>query len=152
MATELEPIEDWGTLPWRKLERAVYRLQKRIYRASLRGNEVAVHSLQRLLMKSEAARCLAVRRVTQENRGKRTAGIDGVKSVRPAHRLLLVARLREAGRIRPRPTRRVWIPKPGKAERRPLGMPMPRSHCTSLQDRLGLARGERLADRPPRAL
>ena len=81
------PIEDWAQIPWRKLERKVYRLQKRIYQASLRGNDKAVHNLQRLLMKSQAARTLAVRRVTQENQGKRTAGVDGVKSVKPAHRL-----------------------------------------------------------------
>ena len=84
------PIEDWAQIPWRKLERKVYRLQKRIYQASLRGNDKAVHTLQRLLMPSQAARTLAVRRVTQENQGKRTAGVDGVKSVKPAHRLALV--------------------------------------------------------------
>nr|WP_244422260.1 reverse transcriptase N-terminal domain-containing protein [Ktedonobacter racemifer] len=50
-----QPIEDWTQTPWRKLERTVYRLQKRIYQASLRGNDKAVHNLQRLLMKSKAA-------------------------------------------------------------------------------------------------
>ncbi len=79
-----QPIEDWAQIPWRKLERKVYRLQKRIYQASLRGNDQAVHNLQRLLMKSKATRTLAVRRVTQDNQGKRTAGVDGVKSVKPA--------------------------------------------------------------------
>jgi RNA-directed DNA polymerase len=78
MATQ--PIEDWAHLPWRKLERVVYRLQTRIFRASERGTVQAVHSLQRLLMKSEAARCLAVRRVTQDNQGKHTAGVDGIKN------------------------------------------------------------------------
>jgi RNA-directed DNA polymerase len=40
--------------------------------------------------------------------------------------------LRDAGRIRPRPTRQVWIPKPGKGERRPLGIPtmLDRAHHT----------------------
>ena len=78
-----QPIEDWASIPWRKLARKVYRLQKQIYRASERGNDKAVHNLQRLLMKSQAARTLAVRKVTQDNQGKRTAGIDGVKSVEP---------------------------------------------------------------------
>ncbi len=119
-----QPIEDWAHLPWRKLERVVYRLQTRIFRASERGNVRAVHSLQRLLMKSEAARCLAVRRVTQDNRGKNTAGIDGVKAVPPVQRSLPVTTLGRPDAIRPRPTRRVWIPKPGKTEQRPLGIPV----------------------------
>ena len=69
--------EDWAQIPWRKLEKYVYRLQKRIYRASTRGESEVVHSLQRLLLKSRAARTLAVRRVTQDNQGKRTAGSTG---------------------------------------------------------------------------
>ena len=117
-----QPIEDWAYIPWRKLARKVYRLQKRIYRASDRGNDKAVHNLQRLLMKSQAARTLAVRKVTQDNQGKRTAGIDGVKSVEPAQRMDMVRRLRHHKTIKPKPTRRVWIPKPGKAEKRPLGI------------------------------
>jgi hypothetical protein len=77
-------IESWAQTPWRKLEAHVYRSQKRIYQAQRAGKHHVVHSLQRLLMKSEAARTLAVRRVTQDNHGKKTAGIDGIKSVGPA--------------------------------------------------------------------
>jgi RNA-directed DNA polymerase len=126
MAEETKPqsIEDWSQIRWRKLEVYVYRLQKRIFQAANRGNVQAVHSLQRLLMKSEAARCLAVRRVTQDNKGKNTAGVDGVKSVSAKQRLTFVARLRHPQTIKPKPTRRVWIPKPGKTEKRPLGIPV----------------------------
>jgi RNA-directed DNA polymerase len=85
--------ESWRTLPWRKLEQHVYRIQKRIFRANQRGNTQAVHSLQKLLMKSRAARLLAVRRVTQDNQGKKTAGVDGVKSVPPKLRLDMAERL-----------------------------------------------------------
>src|SRR6266480_6750627 len=132
------PIVDWAQIPWRKLERKVYRLQKRIYQASLRGNDKAVHNLQRLLMKSKAARTLAVRRVTQDNQGKQTAGVDGVKSVKPAQRLALVHHLRHHKKIKPLPTRRVWIPKPGKAEKRPLGIPIWAVHCLSFQAMFGI--------------
>jgi RNA-directed DNA polymerase len=81
--------ETWSTLPWRKFEHHVFRIQKRIYRASQQGKTRAVQKLQKLLMKSEAARLLAVRRVTQENQGKKTAGIDGIKAVKPKHRLAM---------------------------------------------------------------
>src|SRR3712207_1130566 len=116
-------IEDWTQAPWRKLEQHVYRLQKRIYQAQVRGNVKAVHSLQRLLLKSRAARMLAVRRVTQDNQGKKTAGVDGVKNVRPALRLQFVDQLRTPTTIKAQPVRRVLIPKPGKDEKRPLGIP-----------------------------
>ena len=81
---QLDPAsEAWNQLPWRKLENHCFRIQKRIYRASQRGNTRAVQKLQKLLLKSEAARLLAVRRVTQDNQGKKTAGVDGVKAVKP---------------------------------------------------------------------
>jgi len=118
-------IEDWTQTPWRTLEQHVFRLQKRIYRAQARGNTKAVHSLQRLLMKSQAARTLAVRRVTQDNHGKTTAGVDGVKAVGPLVRLLFVETLRTPEAITARPVRRVYIPKPGKPhESRSLGIPV----------------------------
>ncbi|MEA5451903.1 group II intron reverse transcriptase/maturase [Leptolyngbya sp. CCNP1308] len=121
MNTSFTTMYEWHSLPWRKLERQVYKLQTRIYRASRRGDVKTVHRLQRLLLKSWAARCLAVRRVSQDNQGKRTAGVDGVKSLNPVRRILLVKRLRLTDKAQP--TRRVWIPKPGKEEKRPLGIP-----------------------------
>jgi RNA-directed DNA polymerase len=117
--------EAWNTIPWRKLEHCVYRVQKRIYRAKQRGDERAVQKLQKLLTKSEAARLLAVRRVTQENQGKKTAGMDGVKNVHPKLRFVMVEVIhpKQWKNQKPKPVRRVWIPKPGKAEKRPLGIP-----------------------------
>jgi len=124
-ATVISPIEDWKDVPWRTLEKRIFRLQKRIYRAQSRGNEKAVRSLQRLLIKSWSARMLAVRRVTQENQGKRTAGIDGIKNVGPQHRLALVTTLAQPEAIKARPVRRVLIPKPGKeGQVRRLGIPV----------------------------
>ena len=72
-APDGNPSEEWTALPWRKLEQHLYRLQKRIFKASARGDLKAVHKLQKLVMKSRSARLLAVRRVTQENQGKKTA-------------------------------------------------------------------------------
>jgi len=65
------------------VEKQVFKLQKRIYRAAQRDNQTEVRKLQRLLTKSYYAKLLAVRRVTQDNQGKKTAGVDGVKSLTP---------------------------------------------------------------------
>ena len=94
MTPAKRPSEVWKTIPWKKFQRNVFRLQKRIYRARLRGDVRTVHNLQRLLLRSWSARLLAVRRVSQDNRGKRTAGVDGVASLTPKQRLLYAHRLR----------------------------------------------------------
>lgn len=117
----VQPMYKWSDIPWQKLERNIYKLQKRIYKASSRNDVKTVRRLQKLLTKSWAAKCLAVRRVTQDNQGKKTAGVDGVKSLTPNQRLTLVNRLKLGSKVAP--TRRVWIPKPGKDEKRPLGIP-----------------------------
>ena len=125
-APDVHPSEEWAALPWRKLEQHLYRLQKRIFKASARGDLKTVYTLQKLVMKSRSARLVAVRRVTQENQGKKTAGIDGVKSVPPAGRFALAEAIHpnRMNKRKPKPLRRVWIPKPGKAEQRPLGIPV----------------------------
>jgi RNA-directed DNA polymerase len=127
---------EWNQLPWRQLEKQVFKLQKRIYQASQRDDVRLVHRLQKLLMKSWAARCIAVRRVTQDNRGKRTAGIDGVKNLPPVKRLALVKHLVLTGKARP--TRRIWIPKPGRNTQRPLGIPTIQERARQALVKLGL--------------
>jgi RNA-directed DNA polymerase len=69
--------DEWRTSPWRKLEGSLFRLHKRMYKAKQRGETRAVRGLQRVLKRSKAAKTLAVRQVTQNHRGQRTAGIDG---------------------------------------------------------------------------
>lgn len=126
----VQPMYEWNTIPWRKLERNVFKLQKRIYQASQRGDSQQVRRLQRLLLKSWSSKALAVRRVTQDNTGKKTAGVDGVKSLTPKQRMVLIQKLDLKGKAQP--IRRVWIPKPNKTEKRPLGIP-------TIQDRASQA-------------
>jgi len=79
MNTEQKPMYEWNTLPWRAIERSVFKLQKRIYQASQNNDSVLVHQLQRLLISSWSAKCLAVRRVTQDNQGKKTGIVSLAK-------------------------------------------------------------------------
>lgn len=111
----------WNTLPWTKIQRKVFKLQKRIYRAASRGNYILAKGLQRILLKSYYAKLLAVRQVTQLNTGKKTAGVDGIKSISPQERLTSARNLKLTHKAKS--VRRVWIPKPGRQERRPLGIP-----------------------------
>ena len=113
--------EEWKQINWRKVEKYVFKLQKRIYDASRRGDIKRVRKLQKTLMRSWSNKVLAVRRVTQDNRGKNTPGVDGVKTLSSAGRIKLAQSLKLTGFSQP--TRRVWIPKPGRDEKRPLGIP-----------------------------
>jgi RNA-directed DNA polymerase len=110
----------WNEIDWKVVEVQVFKLQKRIFRASQSGDVKLVHRLQRLLTKSYFGRLWAVRRVTQDNSGKKTAGVDGVKSLTPSQRLELTEELTIDRKAKP--LRRVWIPK-ANGEQRGLGIP-----------------------------
>src|SRR5712664_2005536 len=129
------PMDRWETIPWKKLQRNVFKVQKRIYQASQCDDVKAVRQFQRLLMNSRSAKLLAVRKVTQENQGKRTAGVDGVKALTPPQRLKLAETLKIDHKANP--VRRVWIPKPDTDEQRPLGIPT--VHDRALQTLVKLA-------------
>ena len=113
-------IEDWRDIPWRELEKRVFKLQKRIYQASENGDDKTVRKLQKIVLSSWSAKCLAVRKVTQDNQGKKTAGVDGVKSLSPKQRLELVNNLKLSSKAKP--ARRVWIDKDNSTAQRPLSI------------------------------
>lgn len=127
---------EWNTIPWRKLERRVFKLQKRIFQASQRGDTKAVRKLQKTLMRSWSAKTIAVRKVSQDNKGKKTAGVDGIKSLTPKARLALISNLKLTYSVKA--TRRVWIPKPGTEEKRPLGIPTMQDRATQALVKLAL--------------
>lgn len=89
--------ESWKTLPWKQFQKDVFRLQRRVYKAIQAGDERRATSLQRLILKSTAARAMAVRQVTQLNAGKKTPGVDGKASLSYEERAELIEELRSIG-------------------------------------------------------
>jgi RNA-directed DNA polymerase len=110
----------WHAVNWPRVNRYVRRLQVRIVKAVKQGKWRLVKTLQRLLVHSLCGRLLAVRRVT-ENRGKKTAGVDGVVWDTPVKKDAAVERLRQA-HYKALPLRRIYIPKKN-GKKRPLGIP-----------------------------
>jgi RNA-directed DNA polymerase len=111
----------WNNINWRLSEARVKSIQNEIYSASKQGNVRQVRLLQRSLINCLDAKYVSVRKVTTDSSGKRTSGVDRKLYLSPIAKSRLVARLRIDGKAAP--IRRVWIPKPGKPDLRPLGIP-----------------------------
>jgi RNA-directed DNA polymerase len=112
----------WKQLYWKSIEKRVLKLQTQIFNSRRENNTQKMHKLQRLLIELPEAKLLAIKRVTQDNRGKNTPGVDGVSSISPEQRFKLLRDLRIDGEASP--IKRVYIPKPLQpGEQRPLGIP-----------------------------
>src|SRR5665647_1242111 len=110
-------------LDWRAVEEDVRRLRQRIFTASLAGDLKRVRSLQKLMLRSRANTLLSVRRVTELNAGRKTAGVDGKVVLLSSVKAEMADWVqRHAKPWQARPVRRVYIPK--KGGRRPLGIPV----------------------------
>jgi RNA-directed DNA polymerase len=129
-------VVDWHQIDWRRVHQNVRRLQARIVKATQAGRWGRVQALQRLLTHSFGGKALAVRRVT-ENRGKRTPGVDRETWDTPAKKATAVRQLRRRG-YRPRPLRRIYIPKK-HGKKRPLGIPTMRDRAMQALYLLALA-------------
>ena len=113
-------LVDWNAIDWRKVDKTIRRLQARIVKAQRQGRYGKVKALSHVLTRSFAGKALAVKRVT-ENRGRKTAGVDGVLWDSPKKKAEAVRGLRPEG-YRAMPLRRVYIPK-SNGKMRPLGIP-----------------------------
>ncbi|MGH7692630.1 MAG: group II intron reverse transcriptase/maturase [Candidatus Dormibacteria bacterium] len=117
-------VLDWLSIDWQQVEDDVRRLRQRIFTASQAGDLAKVRSLQKLMLRSRANALLSVRRVTELNAGRKTAGIDGRVVVTAPGKAVLADRVQRHGSPwTPKPVKRVYIPK-ANGKQRPLGIPV----------------------------
>ncbi|WP_232520056.1 group II intron reverse transcriptase/maturase [Actinosynnema pretiosum] len=115
---------DWDRIDFPAAEKSVRRLRRRIFTASQAGDLKKVRNLQKLMLRSRGNTVVSVRRVTQVNAGRRTAGVDGRVVAFDDQRAMLVWWVhRQVRPWRAKPVRRVYIPK-ANGKQRPLGIPV----------------------------
>jgi RNA-directed DNA polymerase len=117
-------VLDWDAVEWRRVEGAVRRLRQRIFTATQAGDLKKVRNLQKLMLRSRANALLSVRRVTERNAGRKTAGVDGRVMLGAGEKAELADWLQRGAAVwRPKPVKRVFIPK-ANGKRRGLGIPV----------------------------
>src|SRR5450756_2313692 len=107
-------LGDWDEVEWRRVEQDVRRLRQRIFTATQAGDLKRVRNLQKLMLRSRSNTLVSVRRVTERNAGRKTAGVDGKVVLLSSAKIELANWVQHQSKPwHARPVKRVYIPKAG---------------------------------------
>lgn len=112
--------EQWRKVTWNKFDKQIRKIQGRIYDASSRNDLKTVRNLQKVLIGLTSAKFIAVRQISQNNRVKKIAGVDGITYLTPSQQIDLVNELKIDGKSDS--IRKVYISRPN-GRQRSLGIP-----------------------------
>ena len=115
----------WSDTDWKKTYKYVNKQRFRIFRAESEGETRKVRDLQRMLVHSPAILKVAIKRVTQINKGKKTPGLDGFRALNDSERGKLFLKMKDMNidLYKPKPVNRIQIPKKN-GKTRSLGIPV----------------------------
>jgi RNA-directed DNA polymerase len=113
--------KSWNDINWAEAKRDLASLQYEILKAHRGGDSAKALEAQNNLVRSFAARSLAVRKVTS-NQGKNTPGVDKVIFDTPAKKFEAIETVKNLKGYKASPVKRIYIPK-ANGKLRPLGIP-----------------------------
>lgn len=131
----MENINSWKDIQWSIIEEKVFRLQLRIYKAAANQELEKMYKLQKLLVSSQSAKYLSVRKVTQDNAGKNTPGVNKKVINSPEERFKLANQL--TLNKNSLPIRRTYISK-ADGSQQSLGIPTIEDHVKQMLAYLAL--------------
>ena len=99
--SNMENINSWEDIRWRDIEKRIFHLQVRIFKAASDQKLEKMYKLQKLLISSKYAKYLSVKKVTEKNYAKNIPEINRILISNPSEKFRLANKLILDGKSNP---------------------------------------------------